>query len=951
MKTTIKKTVLAVCIGFITVSALGQDLREAYQKTVDGIFSGIPSEKITTGILIERAPTFVDMYRYEGACKEKDTCNVKKWKQMYLQLNVAHLDSRKFKYDSRIVETDYQRSSNTNDIPLGIIFYDYNRINPYALSKGLLSIDTVKNVVRDISSTRETPLETVTCFAASPMVEILPAGTHSFYIEPSLFISNKTQSFDEVAIDFGDGKGFVSLPANGRVSANFETSGIHILTIKAIQKDITHLSYSAVYVQGVPKSGSLLRATSAVIDSSVVTPDLTPDDFVSVYDKAGVKAQYGIWYRCNHDNTIRKPLLIVSGFDPSDNVRVQVEYIKLLLLFGIYVPMDKLYLYRVANKDGFLDRLRENGYDIIVYRSTQSDKSIIDNAKNLVELIKKINNEKTSNNELIVVGASMGGLVARYALTYMEHKDIPHKTKLFVTIDSPQCGANIPLGFQHMVSSLNNDLKGLATAIDMLKDAENRQLGCVAAKQMLLYHHKATTGKTAKCAPERTAFLDSLSFIGNFPKKCQSLAVSMGSGTGIGQGFSAGQTLLKKNTSTIENAFLNTVGVNAIGNAVTGLLGSPSWTELIWSFELKAVPNHTAQTIYKEKISVKVTFLPFLLPIPTTITEVLANPSFTVNNTDPLDNAPGSIKGLHNLKDFDKMGLSDVLNLFGTITKDNHYDCFIPAYSALGLSLSPQFTPHTNIKTYLASCSGVEKINNNSRFYRNYNKAVSPFDYLYIEESNMNHIAKPDNSTALTSDMITIMEGLLIPSQLNLGDKTITSGQSIAYEAKNITVDGNFVVEPGGKLEMRGSVIHLKPGFHAKAGSTVHIKADDSWICPAGSIQSVSFSPLSSIAWEEVPNINTKEEQPAQVTTPEIENELRFFPNPVENILNLRILNKIEGEIKITVLDVKGQVVYSQLIMNNIDNAIDCSQFSSGVYLVNIACKDSIQKTIKIIKK
>jgi len=65
MKTTINKTVFAVCIGFISVSALGQDLREAYQKTVDGIFSGISSEKVTTGILIERAPTFVDMYRYE----------------------------------------------------------------------------------------------------------------------------------------------------------------------------------------------------------------------------------------------------------------------------------------------------------------------------------------------------------------------------------------------------------------------------------------------------------------------------------------------------------------------------------------------------------------------------------------------------------------------------------------------------------------------------------------------------------------------------------------------------------------------------------------------------------------------------------------------------------------------------------------------------------------------
>jgi len=65
MRTKISKTLFTVCIGLLSVPALGQDLREAYQKAVDEIFSGISSEKVTTGILIERAPTFVDMYRYE----------------------------------------------------------------------------------------------------------------------------------------------------------------------------------------------------------------------------------------------------------------------------------------------------------------------------------------------------------------------------------------------------------------------------------------------------------------------------------------------------------------------------------------------------------------------------------------------------------------------------------------------------------------------------------------------------------------------------------------------------------------------------------------------------------------------------------------------------------------------------------------------------------------------
>ena len=352
MKTSINKTILVLCMGIMSLSVFGQELRNAYQKAVDNIFSGIPSEKVTTGILIERAPSIVNMFLYEGAHKEIiDTCNVRKWKQMILQLNIAHLDSRKFNYDSHIVETDYKEKSKTGDIPLGIIFYDYNRIDPEALNKGLLSIDTVKGSVRDISEKNKTPLTTVTCFAASPMVEIIQTGTYSFNLEPSIFITNKTQSFDEIAIDIGDGKGFITFPADGRVNVNFDTSGIHIITIKAVQKDKNYLSYSAIFVQ----------ETNISLRAGTPDPERTPNvycyNFITGNGANAINAECGIWYRCNHNNTVRKPLLIVSGFDPSDKNRIWED------------TNDNRYLYHVANKDRFRNRLRENGYDIIIYRS------------------------------------------------------------------------------------------------------------------------------------------------------------------------------------------------------------------------------------------------------------------------------------------------------------------------------------------------------------------------------------------------------------------------------------------------------------------------------------------------------------------------------------------------------------------------------------------------------
>ena len=841
MKTAITKTILAVCIVFLSVTAFGQEVREAYQQAMDKIFSGIPAEKVTTGILIERAPSFVNMFLYEGAHTEiTDTCNASKWKQMYLQLNMAHLNSRKFNYESSIVETDYGNKTATGNIPIGIIFYDYNRMDPQALQKGLLSIDTVRGVIRDISGRNEATLKEVTCFAASPMVEVLQSGTYSFYLEPSLFISNKTHVLDEVSIDFGDGKGFVTLPAGGKVSAHFDKPGFHTLTLKATQKDMIHISHSAFYVQEAKMS---LRAGTLGTDPER-TPDIYFSNFTTGVGANEIRAHYGIWYRCNHDNTVRKPFIIVSGYDASDENRIWED------------PYDgndvneKRYLYHVSNKNGFLDRLRENGYDIIVYRSTNSTKSIISNAMNLVALIQQINNTKTSSNELVIMGASMGGLIVRYALTYMEYQNINHKTRLFVSLDSPQNGANIPLGLQHMIASLYDDFNGIITVVEKLKDAKNVMLGCDAAKEMLLYHHTATNinGYTAHCSPNRTTYLNSLASIGNFPQKCQSIAISMGSGTATSQGFSAGQTLLKKNESAVSDVFfLSTAFAILLAEGITAGIIPPgtngliaALTQLRWEFEVKAVPDHSSSTIFHEYIKLGPCFhVPILIPLPPFYKDEtfclpvakLKERTVTVNNTAPLDNAPGSTIGLHNLTEIVKNdALPNLLSFLNLVIKENNRDGFIPAYSALGLSVAP----HTHLKNYLNA--NMVKINNNDRYYRNYNKTVSPFDYVYIEETNSYHISDPNKNSALSPSMVAIMNDFLIPSQLVLDNITIASGQSVAYEMPGVVTLNSVIVEPGGQLDIKAADIILGTGFEAKYGSLVNLSVGTPWICPNGSI-------------------------------------------------------------------------------------------------------------------
>lgn len=67
------------------------------------------------------------------------------------------------------------------------------------------------------------------------------------------------------------------------------------------------------------------------------------------------------------------------------------------------------------------------------------------------KVIEWVNNNKVGNEQNVVIGMSMGGLVARYALRHMETTNRIHDTKLYISHDAPHQGANLPLSLQALV--------------------------------------------------------------------------------------------------------------------------------------------------------------------------------------------------------------------------------------------------------------------------------------------------------------------------------------------------------------------------------------------------------------------------------------------------------------------------------------------------------------------
>ncbi|WP_057179463.1 MULTISPECIES: esterase/lipase family protein [Colwellia] len=131
--------------------------------------------------------------------------------------------------------------------------------------------------------------------------------------------------------------------------------------------------------------------------------------------------------RYGKDKRLNKPIVFVQGYG------------------GDFT--DGFTLNKVANEKETFDRFILNspklnaetsiynaGYDLVLFRYAKQDSGIESNAWALATLLEKL--AKTSA-EVRVVGHSMGGIVGKLAIMYMENKGKVHNVSDFVAIDSP----------------------------------------------------------------------------------------------------------------------------------------------------------------------------------------------------------------------------------------------------------------------------------------------------------------------------------------------------------------------------------------------------------------------------------------------------------------------------------------------------------------------------------
>lgn len=513
------------------------------------VFRNITYPNTNIKFLYDRSVKLSDSLFYGN--NSPDTLDPMAWKQLYDEMYYAAHDTLPFTPDS--IVTAYGNSFYPDTIPFAIMDYSYYYCTYAALNTGSYFIfDTINDVLYDNPSRPGTPFSLANIFACAPTVQGSTFSNPVFRIDPQLVFTDVTNSVYYqnnvyLQIDFGDGTGFHNFNPTivNHYTANYTASG------EVLIRTILYDARKKVAIKKSKSRFKILKSTPAKSADQIVKLDGMD---VGVYNSCGANPE--------------KVIIYLEGIDLLDIVP------------SLSRGIDQIYDEMIHTNE-YIEELRDFNYAYYVVNWKNSTIDMRFNALYVVNLLEYLKQKYTdlSNQQFVIIGESMGGVIGRYALTFMESKDYQagvfssffveasgfddaayihmhpeilttgtanrnsdlvknmHNVRELITLDSPHQGANIPLSIQHLYR------KAMGLFFPGYKFWTNTfsiGLEAKAAKQLLLYHlngkmvpGSSTSGYTSD--PSKDMFYGQLAKMGNYPKYCKLVALSNGALSGNNQ--------------------------------------------------------------------------------------------------------------------------------------------------------------------------------------------------------------------------------------------------------------------------------------------------------------------------------------------------------------------------------------------------------------------------------
>jgi hypothetical protein len=557
-------------------------------------FARLPEGRVPSGILLDRVVAMSRMERFDGTASAPPA-RPADVRQIVHELERASLAG----WSGPDASTLRERARAIADggvVPIAVVDARVHRIRDGAREEGAVRI------VDGRVDPSPAALEELRVFAAAALVgDTRRAAAVSFAVPRELWLAAARPPPSRLWLDLEDGRGLLEVRFGEPVRPAWTRPGRRELRLRAEWPDgearTARFSFDAVRMQ-----------TPAPHDTLVVNAAV-PYEGVAGSGRAYV-------YLAEGHAAPENPAVVVEGFDLDDS-------------------MDWETLYELLNQENLLEDLRAAGLDAVVLDFDSATDPIQRNAYVVAELLQQVGAMADPAQGTFLVGASMGGLCARYALLWLESQAIDAHVRTFLSFDAPHAGADIPLGLQYWLdffADLSADAAYLLGRLDT-----------PAARQLLVYHHTSPPGATGQADPLRGALVADLAALGDWPSGVRRIAAANGSGAAVSQGFSPAEQIVRYE--------YRSALVDIDGN--------------VW-----AVPDGAAAQVFRGEID-------FILLPPDSITVV-------VSGTSPYDGAPGGNRDSMFQMDTTAAPYGDIVALH-----DRH--CFIPTVSALALPAGDLF--------------------------------------------------------------------------------------------------------------------------------------------------------------------------------------------------------------------------------------------------------------------
>ncbi|MFD0862695.1 T9SS type A sorting domain-containing protein [Sungkyunkwania multivorans] len=435
------------------------------------------------------------------------------FQQSYKELSIADSQNR-FEQLEAIVSAS-RLNTNNETVMIAGLHSAFETISNEAFSENRVIIDEAGNAIR----TSEEPI-----FEKHQKTIIVPLTVNkrglqtSFYFKSSFFVNTTDKQLSSISADFDNGQGFIDIRFDTPIDVHYVSKGKKELTFKLLFENGEEFSSSATLNISHSRHDTMQlfgRAPQDIISTGVA--DLSA--YSGAVNFAGL-GEYEIFLGA--DGVLDKPVLVIDGYDPGDTRTVADVYDLFSYTdsggatqnladiarnnggFDLVILNLPQYLRLADNSLLNIDNVTDTNGDMIIDENDYPAGSVLvdggadfmeRNAMIFIELLNTINAQKVGTEENVIIGPSMGGLISRYALNYMENMTMDHDSRLWLSFDAPHLGSNLPIGFQHLFNYLafGLDLGGLGgdQSIVILQPLIDSLIKSPASRQLLVDHLEA----------------------------------------------------------------------------------------------------------------------------------------------------------------------------------------------------------------------------------------------------------------------------------------------------------------------------------------------------------------------------------------------------------------------------------------------------------------------------